>query len=228
MAARAPRRRRLEHHGRRSVGSGQAPPVRPSCEAPRLPPDVFTTLHHLPDPEPSEINEGHYKTFDEIYRTETSEKYLPSKNITSKKSPGIPFNALKQHANNTQIVIKCYYCNKPRLIFSKSKVSPNITLKFKRETSDLFYVCGTSIPELSSKDVYSVLHVKQNLKCTDPVESIYYSLTYESVCVHCGTTRHILTSTNQFPMCTGCVRMKKKPVLRRKTAEKRKYKTIPV
>ena len=43
-------------------------------------------------------------------------KFLPSNTIT-KRSQGIPFNLPKQHANNTQIFIKCYYCNKPRLIF---------------------------------------------------------------------------------------------------------------
>ena len=63
----------------------------------------------------------------------------------------------------------------PRLIFLKLKVSPNITLKFKKETSDLFYICGTSIEELLSKEVYNILHVKKNLTCEDPVESTYYT-----------------------------------------------------
>ena len=188
-----------------------------SCLAPRLPPNVFSTLNHLPDPEPSEINEGHYKTFDEIYGTKT-EKFLSS-NIITKRSHGIPFNPLKQHANKTQIFIKCHYCNKPRLIFSKLKVSPNVTLKFKRET-DLFYICGTSMEEWSPNTVYLLLFVKRSLKCTDTVEAIYYSLKCESVCVHCGTMRRLSTSTNQFPMCSGCLRLKKKPVLRRKVAEK--------
>ena len=44
-----------------------------------------------------------------------------------------------------------------------------VTLKFKRET-DLFYICGASIEELSSITVYLVLFVKRHLKYTDPVE----------------------------------------------------------
>ena len=47
-----------------------------SCLEPWLPPDVFSTLRHLPDPIPSETNKGHYQTFDELYGIETSEKYL--------------------------------------------------------------------------------------------------------------------------------------------------------
>ena len=151
----------------------------------------------------------------------TSERFLPSNTIT-KRSHGIPFNPLKQHANNTQTFIECHYCNKPRLIFLKLKVSPNVTLKFKRETFDLFCICGKSIEQLSSNNAYSVLFVKRNLKCINPVELIYNGLTYESVCIHCGTTQRFSASTNQFPMCNGCLRLKKKPVLSRKVAEMRK------
>ena len=178
-------------------------------------------MHHLPDPIPSKTNEGHYQTFDELYGTKTLEKYLPSKN-SSKRSNGIPFNPLKQSANNVRITIKCHYCSKPSLIFSKMKVSPYITLKFKKETSDLFYICGTSIEELSSKEVYNVLHVKTNLTWEDPVESIYYTLSYNSICVHCGTTKRLSTATNEYPMCSGCHCKKKKHVLRRKVAQKKK------
>ena len=122
---------------------------------------MFSTLHHQLDSQPSKINEGRYKTCDEIYGTET-EKFLPSNTIT-KRSHGIPFNPLKQCTNNTQIFIKCHYCNKPRLIFSKLKVSPNVTLRFKQETLDLFYICGTSIEELSSNTAYSVLFGKPKM-----------------------------------------------------------------
>ena len=108
------------------------------------------------------------------------------------------------------------------MIFSKLKVSPNITLKFKKETLDLFYICGASIEELSSKEVYSVLYVKKNLTFEDPVESIYYTLLYDSIWVHCGTTKQLSTATSEYPMCSGCCRMKKKPLLRRKVAQKKK------
>ena len=78
---------------------------------------------------------------------------LPS-NTNTQKSNSITFNLLKQHASNTQFFIKCHYCNEPCLIFSKLKVSPNVTLKLKRETLDLFHICGTSIAELSSNTAY--------------------------------------------------------------------------
>ena len=39
------------------------------CKPPRLPQDVFQSLHHLPDPVP---NADHYKEFSVLYGTETS------------------------------------------------------------------------------------------------------------------------------------------------------------
>ena len=66
------------------------------------------------------------------------------------------------------------------------------------------------------------IFVTRNLKCTDHVESICYSLAHESVCVHCGTTKRLSNSTNQFPICSNCLDFKKKPDLRRKAAEKGK------
>ena len=61
-----------------------------SCLVPQLATDMFSTLNHLPDPEPSIINEGHYKTFDKIYGTKT-ENFQPLNTIT-KRLHGIPFN----------------------------------------------------------------------------------------------------------------------------------------
>ena len=162
------------------------------CFAPRLPSDVFDTLHHLPDPEPDIANKGHYKLFHESFGTETGEKYLLSP-CTENRSHKIPFNPLKQHANNTRIVLKCKYCNKPRLVYSRSKITSNITTKFIKETSNLYYICGTGIDELSNKEHYKILHVRQNLLCQDPVEAIYFSMDYEKVCVHCGTMQKLST-----------------------------------
>ena len=42
------------------------------CDFPRLPPHLFQNLHHLPDPIP--MGE-HFKSFDDLYGTETTEEY---------------------------------------------------------------------------------------------------------------------------------------------------------
>ena len=37
------------------------------------------------------------------------------------------------------------YCNKPRLVYSKTKLSGNYTNRFKRAISELQFVCGVPL-----------------------------------------------------------------------------------
>ena len=43
------------------------------CKPPRLPDEIFKSLHCLPDPIPDSDGE-HYKSFDDVYGTKTTEK----------------------------------------------------------------------------------------------------------------------------------------------------------
>ena len=45
------------------------------CKVPRLPVDVFNDIHHLPDPIP---DGDKYKSFEDVYGSQTSEKHRPS------------------------------------------------------------------------------------------------------------------------------------------------------
>ena len=48
-----------------------------TCLPPRLPLQTFQKLHHLPDPMPDERNEGHYKTFSDVFGKVTTEEHRP-------------------------------------------------------------------------------------------------------------------------------------------------------
>ena len=86
------------------------------CRPARLPPEVFVKLHHMPDPIPG--NEGHYKPFDDILGTETTEEHRPSlKTIICRKT--LPFVASIQHVKNVEIMLCCDECGMWRLIYSK-------------------------------------------------------------------------------------------------------------
>ena len=75
------------------------------CKAPRLPEDVFQSLHHVPDPVP---NGDHYKDFAALYGTETSEQHKPSsKDNSGTKSHGMQFAPNAQYAKNVGTVIQC-------------------------------------------------------------------------------------------------------------------------
>ena len=60
------------------------------CKPPRLPKEIFDTLHHLPDP----VRDGDvYKKISHVYETNTTEKDRPSLQSSADKcDSGIPFN----------------------------------------------------------------------------------------------------------------------------------------
>ena len=48
-------------------------------------------MHHLPDPVPK-LNGESYKTFEELYGTETTEEFRPSAQKLTKESQGMGFS----------------------------------------------------------------------------------------------------------------------------------------
>ena len=59
------------------------------CRPPRLPPDVFGDLKYLPDPMSGD--DGHGKSFQDIYGTETSEEDRPSLQKRPARAKTLPF-----------------------------------------------------------------------------------------------------------------------------------------
>ena len=77
------------------------------CKPPRLPPDVFCNIHHLPDPIP---DGDKYKDFGEVYGSQTSEKHCPSLSSPGAKTRGMPFPPSAQYAKNVKVVLQCGEC----------------------------------------------------------------------------------------------------------------------
>ena len=68
---------------------------------------------------PDGRNEGHYKSFSDVFRKVTTGEHHPSKKLAKKNSHGIPFNPSKQHAMNTN------ESNKSRQTTSNKSISEN-------------------------------------------------------------------------------------------------------
>ena len=81
----------------------------------------------------------------------------------------MPFQPHKQLASNTNPTIVCVYCKKPRVVYSKNKVSKNIT-KSKRQTSELQFVCGTTIEDLVGPDAFIDLMSGKMYDVTQPLK----------------------------------------------------------
>ena len=152
-----------------------------TCQPILLPSDVFKQLYHLPDPMPDPVNDRHYKKFSNCYGTETSEKHMPNLSGSNRKVHGIPFNPVSQHVKNTGIMLTCYQCERPSLVYCKKKVLTHIAKKFKKETNDLLFTCRTTIEQMVDKSSSYDFYIRANLTFQIPVEALHYMLIMKNV-----------------------------------------------
>ena len=120
------------------------------CKPPRLPSEVFEKLAFLPDPVPQ--GDGHYKPFDTIYNTVTSEEHRPSLQNHPVRQKTLPFVASVQHAKNTNLMVQCEECEMWRLVYSKYKLTKAELTELSTAMNDytLIYLRCIFIRSLSS------------------------------------------------------------------------------
>ncbi|XP_070538845.1 uncharacterized protein [Ptychodera flava] len=84
------------------------------CKPPRLPQDVFQGIHKLPDPVPTEDGD-HFKSFEELYGTETTEKFRPS--LVSKQTALAQRDfGFRLSGETVRRTILCTECSKARCV----------------------------------------------------------------------------------------------------------------
>ncbi len=91
------------------------------CKPRRLPSEVFSKTHHLPDPIPAA--DGHYKSFSDTYGTSTTEMHRPSLAKRPGRAKTLPFVARVQHVRNVSLMVQCEECEMWRLLYSPRKLS---------------------------------------------------------------------------------------------------------
>ena len=192
------------------------------CSLPRLPSEIFKQLSYLPDP----IADGeHYKPFEEVYGTLTSEKDRPSlRSDAEKRGHGIPFSPNAQTARRS---VLCSECLKPRVIYAQHKLSHLDQSVLDRVFDSFLYSCGSSLSGLeeeihssdhhSVKNLFSRVYARENLTCEAPIEIPYYSSEmFVSVCTHCGCA-WTGTEEGRYPLCDYCKQQgHHSPLLKRK------------
>ena len=174
------------------------------CKEPRLPADVFSTLSHLPDPIP---NGEHYKDFDSVYGTTTTEENLPSLSEKSKKGHGMTYSPAAQTAKNANLVIQCDSCGKWRVLYAERKLQNAVRERVTSELEQLSYSCGSLIRDVNideTNDFLSFVNVRANITCKSTIEVPYYGAGHEPICYHCGTTEGLESKEKHSPLCTEC------------------------
>lgn len=174
------------------------------CLPVRLPLTVFNKLCHIPQPTPGE--DGHYKPFNEVFGSETTEKYRPSYKGPSLKAKRtrrkLPYYGGVQHVRNSQLMVQCSECNMWRLIFSKYKLTKEQRLTLQQLLDEYEYTCGATLKDLDLPEEYQDVDVRDH-DCYDIIEKLYFSAKYAPICVYCGVDQQF-TEEGKYPQCSLC------------------------
>ena len=187
------------------------------CSSPRLTPEIFQTLNHLPDPVP---RGDHYEAFETLYGTETEEIHRPSFNPQKVKGHNVPFSPSIHRAKMANIVIQCEECCKWRVLHAEKKLRPDQRNEVLGELDNLSYTCGSIFQDIEGYEESFLkkneVYVRKNISCSDKISIHYYGAGHEIVCIHCGTLNNIEERNSQsvYPMCHTCITDKKDWVTR--------------
>ena len=129
------------------------------CDVPRLPPDVFSKLHHLPNPIP---DGEHYKKFSDVYGTSTTEVHMPSLKEKIAKGHGMAFSPTGQTANNARLLVRCVECQKQRVIHAQKTLDREIRKKIVKELETIWYTCGTVFVDEDTSSSAIIWDVREN------------------------------------------------------------------
>ncbi|XP_070547345.1 uncharacterized protein [Ptychodera flava] len=180
------------------------------CKPPRLPQDVFQGIHKLPDPVPTEDGD-HFKSFEELYGTETTEKFRPS--LVSKQTALAQRDfGFRLSGETVRRTILCTECSKPRCVYSPKKLVEAERQSLEQILDTIDYTCGTSaIPE--SHKLHKVC-LFENVTCGNSITPHYYSsrLKFPLVCHVCGTPDDLVPIQDDWkesyqsihPVCHQC------------------------
>ena len=90
------------------------------CSPVQLPFEEFAKIKSFPDPMLK--GDGHYKPFDDVHGTETSEEYGPSLRQRAQREKSLPFCSTLQHVKNSGMMLMCDECGMWHLIYATRKL----------------------------------------------------------------------------------------------------------
>ena len=90
--------------------------------------------------------------FSEVFGTETTEEHMLSRNKSILHSHDIPFSPSARTARTVQMSVKCIDCDKPRVVFSASKLDTNEKKCLSRIVQLYEYSCGSVLLDKKTMD----------------------------------------------------------------------------
>ncbi|XP_072024864.1 LOW QUALITY PROTEIN: uncharacterized protein [Amphiura filiformis] len=190
------------------------------CLPPRLSPDQFKLLCHLPDPVPDGTGDK-YLPFEEK-SSDSDEQHLPSKKQKSRGTPGYKEAPFGLSAQTAQTTLQCVECTKQRVVYSKKKLKTTQLDSFWRCMEYNFYTCGAKMEDFVTEpednpdcEILKLLYVRSHL-CMDKIETSYYAANFSDICCICGAEGDLVKSNAHYPICLECKENGSLPVNKRK------------
>ena len=123
---------------------------------------------------------------------------------------------------NARAIVTCTECRKPRVIFSKQRLSERLKISVTIAVSEFDYTCGAPLLPPSNTS-YEKVMCRSTLNCGTPVELQYYgsSLGRQDICCHCCAEEvEVLPELKDkyqtvLPICKECIGKGKPPVVKR-------------
>ena len=180
------------------------------CKHPRLPAETFAKLQHFPDPMPK--GDGHYKPFEDVFGTDTTEEHRPSLQKLSAREKRLPFYPSVQHVRNCNMMLMCDECGMWRLVYAKRKLKTQERNRLQQALDDMSFSCGAALQDAEiPTELADVVYVK-TMHCHEPIERLYYAADFESICVYCAA--EVSPWSNKelyYPQCEDCADKAKIP-----------------
>jgi len=83
-------------------------------------------------------------------------------------------------------------CDMWRLLYSKTKLHNTELLLVNYS-----YTCGSSLQDMEFPEPFSEVYV-HNINCFDPIEKIYYSAGYTTICIYCAEEVEADVDSSEF------------------------------
>ena len=172
------------------------------CKPPKLPRDIFDTIHFLPDP--IQGDDGHYMTFEQLVGSNTDESHQPSLQKSAKRSKTLPFAASLQHVKNMDLMLQCDEFGIWRLLYSCHKLTKKEQNHLQIAIKDVSFVCATHLQDLEIPGPGRLNNVyTQKISCGEPIEKLYYTAKYLPICIYCASELSAVPK-DTYPQCSNC------------------------
>ena len=157
------------------------------CSPPRLPDDIFEELHFIPAPL-FDASKEHFQKFSAVYGSKTTEKDMRSLKFTLEASVEDKENKSILVSQNVRATVSCNACQRPRCVYSSSKMTCGMREDLNVVLENGEYLCGGSLVRDDNPRRQQFVVCRQ-LACHMPMEVTYYSAKTAQlppVCFHCG------------------------------------------